>query len=156
MSAQHQAEAAGVSYDILTEADLTNVALLSQYSALIFPDFQDVQSSQVSAIANALSQVVYDYHVPIITAGDFMTNDQNGNPLPGNSYANMQNLLNLTQSSYGTATYTVTPDRDCARQQQPGHGGLYAPANSSAAPPVCSQTRLRAPTPTMATSTSRE
>ena len=37
MSAQHQAEAAGVSYDILTEADLTNVALLSQYSALIFP-----------------------------------------------------------------------------------------------------------------------
>jgi hypothetical protein len=34
MSAQHQAEAAGVPYDILTEADLTNVAELSQYSAL--------------------------------------------------------------------------------------------------------------------------
>jgi hypothetical protein len=33
MDAQHQAEAAGVSYDILTEADLTNVAKLSQYSA---------------------------------------------------------------------------------------------------------------------------
>ena len=91
MSAQHQAEAAGVSYDILTEADLTNVAKLAQYSALIFPAFQDVQSSQVSAIANALSQVVYDYHVPIITAGGFMTNDQLGNPLPGNSYANMVN-----------------------------------------------------------------
>ena len=83
MSAQHQAEAAGVSYDILTEADLTNVAKLSQYSALIFPSFQDVQSSQVSAIANALSQVVYDYHVPIITAGDFMTNDQLGNAVAG-------------------------------------------------------------------------
>src|SRR5262249_43206562 len=37
MAAQHQAAAAGVSYDLLTEADLTNVAKLSQYSALIFP-----------------------------------------------------------------------------------------------------------------------
>jgi hypothetical protein len=43
MAAQHQAEAAGVSYDMLTEADLTNVAKLSQYSALIFPDMSDVQ-----------------------------------------------------------------------------------------------------------------
>src|SRR5262249_41168698 len=34
MAAQHQAEAAGVSYDILSEADLTNVAKLAQYSAL--------------------------------------------------------------------------------------------------------------------------
>src|SRR5262249_59188710 len=63
MAAQHQAEAAGVSYDILTEADLTNVAKLSQYSALVFPDMQNVQSSQVSAIVSALSQVVYNYHV---------------------------------------------------------------------------------------------
>ena len=110
MDAQHQAEAAGVSYDILTEADLTNVAKLSQYSALIFPDFQNVQSGQVSAIANALHQVVYDYHVPIITAGNFMTNDQTGAPLPGNSYANMQDLLNLTLNQSGTATYSVTPD----------------------------------------------
>ena len=125
MSAQHQAEAAGVSYDILTEADLTNVALLSQYSALIFPSFQDVQSSQVSAIANALSQVVYDYHVPIITAGDFMTNDQLGNALPGNSYANMVNLLNLTQSSYGTATYSVTPDPTALANKNPVIAGLY-------------------------------
>ena len=110
MDAQHQAEAAGVSYDILTEADLTNVAKLSQYSALIFPSFQDVQSSQVSSIVNALSQVVYDYHVPIITGGEFMTNDQTGAPLPGNPYANMQQLLNVTQSGFGNGTYSVTPD----------------------------------------------
>jgi len=61
MAAQHQAEAAGVSYDLLSERDLTNVAKLSQYSALIFPDMEDVQSSQVSAITSALSHVVYDY-----------------------------------------------------------------------------------------------
>ena len=71
MAAQHQAAAAGVSYDLLSEADLTNVAKLSQYSALIFPDMENVQSSQASAIVSALNHVVYDYHVPIITAGDF-------------------------------------------------------------------------------------
>ena len=110
MAAQHQAAAAGVSYDLLSEADLTNVAKLSQYSALIFPDMENVQSSQVSAIVSALHHVVFDYHVPIITAGSFLTNDQTGAPLPGNSYANMQALLDATLTSSGTATYSVTAD----------------------------------------------
>ena len=110
MAAQHQAAAAGVSYDLLSEADLTNVAKLSQYSALIFPDMENVQSSQVSSIVSALHHVVFDYHVPIITAGSFLTNDQTGAPLPGNSYANMQALLDATLSSSGTATYSVTAD----------------------------------------------
>ena len=126
MAAQHQAEAAGVSYDILTEADLTNVAKLAQYSALIFPSFQDVQSSQASAIANALSQVVYDYHVPIITAGNFMTNDQLGNALPGNSYATMQSLLNVTLGASATATYSVTPDPTALANKNPVIAGYTA------------------------------
>ncbi|MBV8400347.1 MAG: hypothetical protein JOZ17_16635, partial [Acetobacteraceae bacterium] len=125
MSVQHQAEAAGVSYDILTEADLTNVAKLSQYSALIFPSFQNVQSSQVSAIANALNQVVYQYHVPIITAGEFMTNDQTGAAL-ASPYSNMVNLLNVTQSSYGTATYSVTPDPTALTSKNPVIAGYTA------------------------------
>jgi hypothetical protein len=126
MAAQHQAEAAGVSYDILTEADLTNVAKLSQYSALIFPDMENVQSSQVSSIASALSHVVYDYHVPIITAGNFLTNDQAGAPLPGNSYANMQALLNVTLNASGTATYSVTPDAAALANHNPVMAGYAA------------------------------
>ncbi|WGR69600.1 MULTISPECIES: hypothetical protein [unclassified Bradyrhizobium] len=112
MAAQHQAAAAGVSYDLLTEADLTNVAKLSQYSALIFPSMENVQSSQVSAIVSALTHVVYDYHVPIITAGNFLTNDETGAPLSGNSYANMQSLLNVTLGQSGSATYSVTANAD--------------------------------------------
>src|SRR5258708_37364483 len=108
MAAQHQAEAAGVSYDLLTEADLTNVAKLSQYSALIFPEMSNVQSSQVSSIVSALNHVVYDYHVPIITAGNFLTNDQTGAPLPGNSYANMQPLLNVTLNPSPPAPHPFT------------------------------------------------
>src|SRR5712664_1141778 len=126
MAAQHQAEAAGVSYDLLTEADLTNVAKLSQYSALIFPDMEDVQSGQVASIVSALSHVVYDYHVPIITAGNFLTNDQAGAPLPGNSYANMQALLNVTLNASGTATYSVTPDATALANHNPVMAGYAA------------------------------
>src|SRR6202048_1548741 len=126
MAAQHQAEAAGVSYDLLSEADLTNVAKLSQYSALVFPDMEDVQSGQVSSIASALNQVVYNYHVPIITAGNFMTNDQTGAPLPGNSYANMQALLNVTLNASGTATYSVTADATALANHNPVMAGYTA------------------------------
>ncbi|WGD49482.1 VCBS domain-containing protein [Bradyrhizobium sp. CB1650] len=126
MAAQHQAEAAGVSYDLLTEADLTNVAKLSQYSALIFPSMEDVQSSQVSAIVSALTHVVYDYHVPIITAGNFLTNDQTGAPLPLNSYANMQALLGLTLGSSGTATYSLTADPTALANHNPVVSGYTA------------------------------
>jgi hypothetical protein len=126
MAAQHQAEAAGVSYDILTEADLTNVAKLSQYSALVFPDMEDVQSSQVSSIISALNQVVYNYHVPFITAGNFLTNDQTGAPLAGNSYANMQALLNVTLSGSGTATYSVTADATALANHNPVMAGYTA------------------------------
>ncbi|WGR68748.1 MULTISPECIES: VCBS domain-containing protein [unclassified Bradyrhizobium] len=126
MAAQHQAAAAGVSYDLLTEADLTNVAKLSQYSALIFPSMEDVQSSQVSAIVSALTHVVYDYHVPIITAGNFLTNNETGAPLPGDSYANMKSLLNVALNSSGTATYSVTADPAALANHNPVVSGYTA------------------------------
>src|SRR6202165_3017294 len=125
-AAQHQAEAAGVSYDLLTEADLTNVAKLSQYSALIFPDMSNVQSSEVSSIVSPLMHVVYDYHVPIITAGSFLTNDQAGAAMPGNSYANMQALLNVTLNASGTATYSVTADATALANHNPVMAGYTA------------------------------
>jgi hypothetical protein len=126
MAAQHQAAAAGVSYDLLSEADLTDVAKLAQYSALIFPNMQYVQSSAVPEIVNALSQVVYEYHVPLITSGHFLTNDQAGAPLPGNPYANMEALLDLTQSGFGTATYSVTPDSTALTSHHPVMAGYTA------------------------------
>jgi Ca2+-binding RTX toxin-like protein len=126
MAAQHQAAAAGVSYDLLTEADLTNVAKLSQYSALVFPSMENVNSADASAIAASLHQIVYDYHVPLITAGNFMTNDQSGAPLAGNAYANMHELLNVTLGGYGTATYSVTPDAAALASQNPVMAGYHS------------------------------
>ena len=46
---------------------------------------------------SALTSAVYNYHIGIITSGDFLTNDQTGAPLAGNSYANMETLLGLTR-----------------------------------------------------------
>src|SRR6202171_3468037 len=126
MAGPTSGEACGVFSDLLLAGDLLHIAKLSQHSALIFRDMSNVQSSQVSSIVSALSHVVYDYHVPIITAGSFLTNHQTGAPLPGNSYANMQALLNVTLNASGTATYSVTADATALANHNPVMAGYAA------------------------------
>jgi serralysin len=95
MSAQNQCAMAGVPFDILTEADLTDVGKLAQYDTLIFPSFQNVPAAKVGAITKALTDAVYDYGVGLIAAGNFMTSDETGAALPGDSYARMKTLLGV-------------------------------------------------------------
>ena len=108
MAAQNQARMAGVSYDVIDESQLTNINNLVGYDALIFPSMADVNSAQLPAIMSTLTSAVYNYHIGIITSGDFLTNDQTGAALAGNSYANMQTLLGLTRSTGGSGDVTVT------------------------------------------------
>ena len=77
---------------------------------IIFPSMADVNTAQLPAIMSTLESAVYNYHISIITSGNFLTNDQTGAALPGNPYANMETLLGLEPStSYGNgATVTVT------------------------------------------------
>ena len=84
MAAQNQARMAGVSYDVIDESQLTNVNNLIGYDALIFPAMANVNTAQLPAIMSALTSAVYDYHIGIITSGDFLTNDQTGAALAGN------------------------------------------------------------------------
>ena len=97
MAAQNQAAAAGVPYDLLTEADLTDLAKLATYDTLIFPSFRNVPAAKVTAIQDTLTTLVKNYHVGLITAGDFMTNDATGAALPGDSYARMKALLDISR-----------------------------------------------------------
>ena len=97
MSAQNQAAAAGVPYDLLTEADLTDLAKLASYDTLIFPSFRNVPADKLTAIQDTLTTLVKNYHVGLITAGDFMTNDATGAALPGDSYARMKALLDVSR-----------------------------------------------------------
>jgi uncharacterized delta-60 repeat protein len=94
-AAQNQATMAGVRYDVLTDADLTNLAKLSNYDALVFPSFANVAAGQVAAIESTLKAAVQQYHIGLIAAGNFMTNDASGAALPGDPYARMKTLLDL-------------------------------------------------------------
>jgi serralysin len=106
MAAQSQAMAAGIPFDVLSEADLTNANLstLAGYDAIVFPSFQNVPANYAE-IEAVLNDLVFDHHVPLISAGNFMTSDAEGNALPGNAYARMQSLLGVTVN--GSATGTV-------------------------------------------------
>ncbi len=96
MAAQSQAMAAGIPFDLLGEADLTDLAKLAEYDALVFPSFRNVPANH-SEIVSVLTELVQEYDVPLVTAGDFMTNAADGSALPGNPYATMQTLLGVTR-----------------------------------------------------------
>jgi Ca2+-binding RTX toxin-like protein len=108
MAAQHQATMAGVPYDVLGEADLTDIAKLKEYDAIIFPSFRNVAADKATAIENALKSAVFDYGVGLVAAGDFMTNDQTGAPLAGDPYARMKTLLGVAPAGYGTGDVALT------------------------------------------------
>ena len=95
MAVQNQVAMSGTKYEILTEADLTNLSKLANFDALVFPSFSHVQSSQVTAIENTLKIATEHYGIGLITAGDFMTNSQSGAALSGDAYARMKSLLDL-------------------------------------------------------------
>ncbi|WP_304364001.1 hypothetical protein [Paracoccus albicereus] len=104
MAAQNQAMQAGIPFDLLTEADLLNPAALAGYDAIVFPGFSHAQSSQVGAIAASLATAVQDYGVGLIAAGNFLTNDETGAALAGDSYARMKSLLGVTLEGFGSTS----------------------------------------------------
>ena len=108
MAAQSQAMQAGIPFDILSESDLTNLATLAKYDVLVFPSFRNVQAGQVNAITNTLEQAVNDFGIGLIAGGEFMVVDAAGAALPGNSYARMELLFDVTRVTGGTGNLTVT------------------------------------------------
>lgn len=97
MAAQSQAMAAGLPYDIITEADLTNLSKMAGYDTIIFPSFRNVPANYAE-IASVLNKLVYQYDVSLIAAGDFMTNDAANNSLPGNAYERMAELFGIVRT----------------------------------------------------------
>ncbi|HIP52901.1 MAG TPA: polysaccharide deacetylase, partial [Chromatiales bacterium] len=102
MSMQHQTMMAGLPFDLLTEDDLTDAAKLQNYSSLLIPYMQYVTASKAGAIVNSLSQASAA-GVGLITAGNFMTHDENGNPLAltPSVYQRLIDLFGVTYSSWG-------------------------------------------------------
>jgi serralysin len=95
MSLQHQAMMAGIPFDLLSESDLTDLSKLVNYDALIFPYFANVNKANFEKIADVLYKAVYNYKIGIITAGDLLTNYDDGSSVEGDSYRNMKRLLGV-------------------------------------------------------------
>ncbi|KXU31018.1 cadherin [Sphingobium sp. 22B] len=114
MSVQAQAIQAGIPFDILTEADLTDLAKLSHYDALVFPSFRNVPVDKVEAISHTLEMASKQLGIGLVTAGEFMTNQPHvqggtigGDPLPGDPYAQMKLLFDATRVTGGTGNVVV-------------------------------------------------
>ncbi|WP_176559242.1 hypothetical protein [Rubellimicrobium roseum] len=101
MAAQNQAMQAGIPFDLLTEADLSDPANLAKYDALVFPGFSHVKASQADAIAASLAAAQNAYGLGLIVAGNFLTNSETGAALAGDSYARMKSLLGVTLEDFG-------------------------------------------------------
>ena len=101
MAAQSQATAAGVPFDILTEADLTDLSIRSSITTLSSSRPSAIVEQASVAIENVLMDAVYKYGVSLVAAGNFMTNDETGAALPGNAYARMEALLGVKRVGGG-------------------------------------------------------
>ncbi len=99
MSVQAQAMMAGLPFDLLNEDDLLDISKIKNYKTLVFPSFSNVKASQLSAIEQTLSLAVNQYNIGIITAGNFLTNDETGAALAGDSYSRMKSFMGVTRTS---------------------------------------------------------
>ena len=108
MSVQEEVMMSGVPFDLLTEDDLKDINNLVNYDTLIFPGIRNVKQADVRQIQDTLTDAVYKYNIGIVAAGDFMTNDENGNPLDGDPYSRMKSLLGLQPKAFGTSQVSLT------------------------------------------------
>lgn len=99
MSVQAQAMMAGIPFDLLNEDDLLDIKNIKNYKTLVFPSFSNVKLSQLSAIEQTLNLAINQYNIGIITAGNFLTNDETGAALGGDSYSRMKSLIGVTRTS---------------------------------------------------------
>ena len=95
MAMQYQAMQAGIPFDVLSEEDLLYLDRIKDYDALIFPYFAYVKKSWLKKIYRNLFLAQYHYHIPFITAGDFLTNYEDKSEVEGNSYRYFSQLFGL-------------------------------------------------------------
>ena len=108
MSVQEEVMMSGVPFDLLNEDDLKDINNLVNYDTLIFPSIRNVKQADVQQIQDTLTDAVYKYNIGIITAGDFMTNSETGDPLAGDPYLRMKSLLNLQPTAFGSGNVSLT------------------------------------------------
>ncbi len=107
MTMQYQSMMAGVPFELLSEDDLTDISKLVNYDTIIFPSFAYHKQENSQLIKKTLLQAVYDYNIGIITAGDLMTNYEDGTATSGDSYSTMKQILGVGRVD-GNGPVTLT------------------------------------------------
>ncbi|MGV3576659.1 MAG: M10 family metallopeptidase C-terminal domain-containing protein [Devosia sp.] len=133
MAAQSQAMAAGIPFDLVSEADLTDLSKMVNYDTIVFPSFRNVPAN-FEAIYDVLNKLVYQYDVSLIAAGDFMTNDAAGASLPNNAYERMQTLFGLNRTGGDnavTVNIEATPAGHTITEGYGANGAIYTYTNAS-------------------------
>ncbi len=95
MAMQYQCMMAGIPFDMLTEDDLTDISNLVNYDVLIFPYFAFVPADKFDQIYKNIFDAVYRYGIGVITAGDFMTNLDDGSAVEGDAYRFMKQIFGI-------------------------------------------------------------
>ena len=108
MSVQDEVMMAGIPFDLLNEDDLKDINNLVNYDTLIFPSIRNVKQADLQEIQDTLTDAVYKYNIGIVTAGDFITNDETGATLHGDPYLRMKSLLGLQPKAFGNGQVSLT------------------------------------------------
>ncbi len=101
MSVQAQAMMAGLPFDLLSESDLLDLDKIIKYKTLVFPYAANAPAASIAGIELNLTTAVNDYNVGIVTAGNFLTNDETGVNLSDDAYTRMKSLLGITRTDGG-------------------------------------------------------
>ena len=127
---QHQCMQAGIPFTLLEESDLADMNKIKDFDALILPYFAHLPAAAMQEVEDTLVRAVYHYNIGLITAGNFLTNDENGNAHSGDSYGRMKHVLGVTLDGYfGPDNYSFVAgaDHPIVRSYAPGEVlGSYA------------------------------
>jgi serralysin len=107
MSVQEEAMMAGIPFDLLTEEDLKDINKLANYDTLVFPSIRNIKQADLQQIQDTLTDAVYKYKIGIVSAGDFMTNDETGAVHAGDPYYRMKTLLGLQPTAFGAGNVSL-------------------------------------------------
>jgi hypothetical protein len=122
MSVQAQAMMAGMPFDLLNEEDLLDLNKIKKYKTLVFPSFANVKLSQLPMIEENLGLAINQHQIGIITAGNFLTNDETGASLSGDAYARMRSFMGVARIS---GAGNVDVDYTIANTSHPITSGEY-------------------------------
>lgn len=122
MSMQYQTMMAGIGFDLLNETDLTDLNKLVNYDALIFPYAANIPKNIRSTVSKNLFAAVYQYGIGIITADNFMTQDELNTAMPRDAYALMKQLLGVTRENIAESVSVDLTANEVAHPAMKGYG----------------------------------